>query len=61
VYALLGLGYADEAAAFGGWIRDRIREQAGEASGPLKIMYRIDGSSDLTQNPSTEGVVTAES
>ena len=49
VYALLGLGYTDEAAAFGGWLRDRIREQAGEASGPLKIMYRIDGSSDLEE------------
>jgi GH15 family glucan-1,4-alpha-glucosidase len=49
VHALLGLGYADEAAAFGGWLRDRIREQAGEASGPLKIMYRIDGSSDLEE------------
>src|SRR5919106_1466837 len=49
VHALLGLGYADEAAAFGGWLRDRIREQAGEASGPLKIMYRVDGSSDLEE------------
>jgi GH15 family glucan-1,4-alpha-glucosidase len=49
VHALLGLGYTDEAAAFGGWLRDRIREQAGEASGPLKIMYRIDGSSDLEE------------
>src|SRR5215210_6338114 len=50
VYALLRLGYADEAAAFGGWLRDRIREQAGEASGPLKIMYRVDGSSDLKED-----------
>ena len=49
VYALLGLGYTDEAAAFGGWLRDRIRDQAGEASGPLKIMYRVDGSSDLEE------------
>jgi GH15 family glucan-1,4-alpha-glucosidase len=49
VHALLGLGYAEEAAAFGGWLRDRIREQAGEASGPLKIMYRVDGSSDLEE------------
>jgi GH15 family glucan-1,4-alpha-glucosidase len=49
VYALLGLGYTEEAAAFGGWLRDRISEQAGEASGPLKIMYRIDGSSDLEE------------
>ena len=49
VYALLGLGYTEEAAAFGGWLRDRIRDQAGEASGPLKIMYRVDGSSDLEE------------
>jgi GH15 family glucan-1,4-alpha-glucosidase len=49
VYALLGLGYTEEAAAFGGWLRDRISEQAGEASGPLKIMYRVDGSSDLEE------------
>jgi GH15 family glucan-1,4-alpha-glucosidase len=49
VYALLGLGYTDEAAAFGTWLRDRITEQAGDASGPLKIMYRVDGSSDLEE------------
>ena len=49
IYALLGLGYVEEAAAFGGWLRDRAEEQAGDASGPLKIMYRVDGSSDLAE------------
>ncbi len=49
IYALLGLGYIEEAAAFGGWLRDRAQEQAGNASGPLKIMYRVDGSSDLVE------------
>jgi GH15 family glucan-1,4-alpha-glucosidase len=49
IYALLGLGYLDEAAAFGVWMRDRVAEQAGSKSGPLKIMYRVDGSSDLTE------------
>jgi GH15 family glucan-1,4-alpha-glucosidase len=49
IYALLGLGYVEEAAAFGVWLRDRAAEQAGSASGPLKIMYRVDGSSDLTE------------
>jgi GH15 family glucan-1,4-alpha-glucosidase len=49
VYALLGLGYVDEARAFVTWLSDRVREQAGEDSGPLKIMYRVDGSSDLTE------------
>ena len=49
VYALLGLGYLDEARRFGMWMRDRVEEQAGTDSGPLKIMYRVDGSSDLTE------------
>jgi GH15 family glucan-1,4-alpha-glucosidase len=49
IYALLGLGYVEEAAAFGRWLRDRAAEQAGDASGPLKIMYRVDGSSDLAE------------
>ena len=49
IHALLGLGYAEEAAAFGGWLKDRAQEQAGSGSGPLKIMYRVDGSSDLVE------------
>jgi GH15 family glucan-1,4-alpha-glucosidase len=49
VYALLGLGFEDEAAAFMNWLFDRVHEQAGTASGPLKIMYRVDGSSDLDE------------
>jgi GH15 family glucan-1,4-alpha-glucosidase len=49
IYALLGLGYREEAAAFSLWMRDRATEQAGNASGPMKIMYRVDGSSDLAE------------
>jgi GH15 family glucan-1,4-alpha-glucosidase len=49
VHALLGLGFTEEAEAFGRWLNDRAAEQAGEASGPLKIMYRVDGSSDLDE------------
>ena len=49
VYALLGLGYTDEAEAFVGWLMDRVHESVGEGSGPLKIMYRVDGSSDLVE------------
>jgi len=50
VYALLGLGYLEEAAAFGIWVRDRLVE-AEDRNGahPLRIMYRVDGSSDLTE------------
>ncbi|MGH3909337.1 MAG: glycoside hydrolase family 15 protein [Pseudonocardiaceae bacterium] len=49
VYALLGLGFTDEAAAFGDWLRRRIETEEGNGSRPLKIMYRVDGSSDLTE------------
>jgi GH15 family glucan-1,4-alpha-glucosidase len=49
VHALAGLGYLEEVARFGGWLRDRAAEQAGQASGPMKIMYRVDGSSDLAE------------
>jgi GH15 family glucan-1,4-alpha-glucosidase len=57
VYALLGLGYTEEALAFGRWLGDRVSERAGDASGPLKIMYRIDGSSDIVEEtlPHLEG------
>ena len=48
IYALLSLGYTEEAAAFGAWLRDRADEYTGEGR-PLKIMYRVDGSSDLVE------------
>ncbi len=49
VYALLGLGYTEEANAFLRWVSDRVDMEAATngCSGPLKIMYRIDGSTDL--------------
>ncbi|WP_327326811.1 glycoside hydrolase family 15 protein [Streptomyces sp. NBC_01210] len=51
VYALLGLGFKEEATAFIGWLRDRVKEKAGSDgdTGPLNIMYRVDGSSDLVE------------
>jgi GH15 family glucan-1,4-alpha-glucosidase len=48
VYALLGLGFTDEARAFMRWLNDRAR-QARERSAPLQIMYRIDGTPDLEE------------
>jgi GH15 family glucan-1,4-alpha-glucosidase len=56
VYALLRLGFVEEAAGFSTWLRDRVLEQSG-SSGPLNIMYRVDGSSDLTEEilPHWEG------
>lgn len=51
VYALLGMGFKEEAAAFIDWLHDRVKEKAGQAnsSGPLNIMYRVDGSADLVE------------
>ncbi|EGX58605.1 glycoside hydrolase 15-like protein [Streptomyces zinciresistens K42] len=51
VYALLGLGFKDEAMAFIRWLADRVKERAGKDgdTGPLNIMYRVDGSSDLDE------------
>jgi pentatricopeptide repeat protein len=53
VHALVGLGYIEEAEQFGRWLSDRVAEHAGSDSGPLKIMYRIDGSSDLREESLT--------
>jgi GH15 family glucan-1,4-alpha-glucosidase len=57
VYALLGLGFMEEAAALGRWMYERVREPVGGEGGPLNIMYRVDGSSDLTEEilPHWEG------
>jgi GH15 family glucan-1,4-alpha-glucosidase len=49
LYALLRLGFVDEAAGFMDWLTDRFRERAGTDSGPLQIMYGIDGSSELPE------------
>ncbi len=49
VYALLRLGFKEEAEAFMGWLQNRLNETAEGASGPLQIMYGIDGRSDLEE------------
>jgi GH15 family glucan-1,4-alpha-glucosidase len=48
VYALLGLGFTNEAQAFLRWLNGRVKD-AADASVPLQIMYRIDGSPDLAE------------
>jgi GH15 family glucan-1,4-alpha-glucosidase len=49
LYALLRLGFSEEAAAFMAWLTDRTREWRIGPSGPLQIMYGIDGRSDLVE------------
>jgi GH15 family glucan-1,4-alpha-glucosidase len=50
VQALVRLGYTEEAVQFAGWLRDRVQERVGGEGGPLNIMYRVDGSSDLKED-----------
>jgi GH15 family glucan-1,4-alpha-glucosidase len=48
IYALLGLGFTEEATAFSQWLLARVQQRAGRKA-PLDLMYRVDGSSDLTE------------
>ena len=54
LYALLRLGFTDEAEGFMAWLVDRFsdgasRNGAATATGPLQIMYGIDGRADLPE------------
>jgi GH15 family glucan-1,4-alpha-glucosidase len=49
VRALIGLGYADEAYHFTSWMRDIILEREEGGPGPIKVMYRVDGTCDLKE------------
>jgi len=48
VYALMRLGYTEEAAAFGQFVQARAREEERE-SGPLNVLYGIDGRHELAE------------
>ncbi len=49
IYALLRLGFKDEAGGFMTWLTDRFRESRGRGEGPLQIMYGIDGREELPE------------
>ncbi|MDP9840944.1 glycoside hydrolase family 15 protein [Streptosporangium lutulentum] len=51
VYALLRLGFSEEAEAFIGFLSEQVSRDGSEGSGPLQIMYGIDGRTEL---PETE-------
>jgi GH15 family glucan-1,4-alpha-glucosidase len=57
LYALLRLGFTEEAEAFMKWLEGRFRFAAERDSGPLQIMYGIDGREDLSEQalPHLEG------
>ena len=48
IYAFLRLGYTEEADNFMHWLEDRVREE-DRHTGPLQIMYGIDGRHDLPE------------
>jgi GH15 family glucan-1,4-alpha-glucosidase len=50
LYALLRLGFTEEAAAFGDWLGERFRTEMHGESGPLQIMYAIDGNPELEES-----------
>ncbi|MFD7875001.1 glycoside hydrolase family 15 protein [Streptomyces sp. NPDC059766] len=57
VYALLRLGFTGEAQAFMKFVTRHITPGDGKPSGPLQIMYGIDGRTDLPERelPHLEG------
>lgn len=48
VFILVRLGFTEEATAFIGWLSNRIQE-GGNPTGPLSVMYSIDGRQELTE------------
>jgi GH15 family glucan-1,4-alpha-glucosidase len=49
IYAFMRLGFTEEAAAFMDWLTDRFREQAAGESGPLQVLYGIDGRTEVPE------------
>ena len=49
LYALVRIGFTEEAANFRDFMRDRWREADGDGDGPLQLMYGIDGRTELTE------------
>lgn len=47
-YAMLRLGYSEEVGQFMQWLQERA--SLDQETGPLQVMYRVDGSSDLSES-----------
>lgn len=49
LYALLRIGFTEEAAAFKHWAEARWKEFESASDGPLQLMYGIDGRTELVE------------
>jgi GH15 family glucan-1,4-alpha-glucosidase len=49
LYGLLRVGFTEEAARFRDWLTARWHEAAGNGTGPLQLMYGIDGRTELPE------------
>lgn len=50
IYALLRIGFTDEANAFTAWLHERLtHDHDADENGPLQIVYRVDGTRDLAE------------
>jgi GH15 family glucan-1,4-alpha-glucosidase len=49
LYGLLRIGFTEEAARFREWLQDRWQETGDMRTGPLQLMYGIDGRAELTE------------
>jgi GH15 family glucan-1,4-alpha-glucosidase len=49
VYALLRIGFTDEAIRFGEWMSKRWTDASNNRDGELQLMYGIDGRTELTE------------
>ena len=49
LYSLLRLGFTEEATAFMDWLTERLTSMQIEESGPLQIMYGIDGRREIPE------------
>jgi GH15 family glucan-1,4-alpha-glucosidase len=49
LYALMRIGFTEEATRFADWLKARWREHESSGDGPLQLMYAIDGRSELTE------------
>lgn len=49
LYALMRIGFTEEAAGFMDWLTARWKESNSEGDGPLQLMYAVDGRSELVE------------